>query len=152
VTIHQELDWILAIGQWVLDGIDDRFDFGNFNGFERTQPFSLMRWVVSSTAGTQRELVTKFDTVGGAGYRIFISPTNKATFYLADALPSGDLQIETTAAISSGPVHLVATYSGNSLASGVNLYVNGIAVAKTTVGGSVGTPCAHTRKLPAGGC
>lgn len=155
VTVHQELDWIPGSEGWIFDGVDDRIDCGNFNSFDRGNAFTLSAWVEYSTTGTQRELITKFNNLGGssaAGYRLFISAADKPTFYIADNAVSSDLHVETTAAITATRHHVVATYSGNSLAAGVQLYVDGALVAKTTVGlGTVGGVCTNTNGFCLGG-
>jgi hypothetical protein len=150
ITVHQELDWILTIGQWLFDGIDDRIDFGDFNGRERTQPFSIQFWATTVTGGAG---VTKFNLSNGAGIE-FNHGGTFIYFYLADATAASDLEIHSAGSLplNVGRHHCLVTYNGNSLASGVKLYVDSVAVAMTTIGGgSVSNSILNTAPLCVGG-
>ena len=136
ITVHQELDWISPAG-WNFDAVDDRIDFGNFNGFERTQAFSVSAWVTSTVGGV---IVSKYSfPTPGAGYQWNHGGTF-LQFYVADGVVSTDLQVHSAGSLplNVGRHHCLVTYNGNSLASGVKIYVDGVAVSMTTIGASVG--------------
>ncbi len=132
ITVHQELDWIPGAGtRWVFDGVDDRADFGNINGFERTDVFSLGAWTaVTPAVGAFHDIFVKFD--GSRGFSMYVSSTNKVGLFMTNG-GLNTLQVETTAAIDGAPHQLLITYDGTSAAAGVTIYIDGVSVALTTV-------------------
>ena len=112
------------------NGVTQYVNCGNIAGFERNQSFSLECWVNPNTTNVS-ELMTKilsfapytgwelglnYPTVGTLGFalygnsntqRIRVGTTNQVCF-------SGSWN------------HVVITYNGSSLASGIHIYVNNI--------------------------
>ncbi len=134
ITVHQELDWIPGAGtRWVFDGSDDRADFGNINGFERTDSFSLGGWTaVTPAPGASHNLFSKFDVGLSRGFSIYLSATNKLGFFMTNS-GVNTVQVETVAAIDGATHFLLATYDGTSAGAGVTLYVDGVSVSVTVI-------------------
>lgn len=149
ITIHEGLDWISPIG-WIFNGTTHRVNHGNFNGRERTQTITLSGWVTSSTGGV---IISKYSfPTPGAG----VQWNHGGTFlqlYMADGVAAADLQVHSAGSLplNTGRHHCLVTYSGNGLASGVKMYVDGDAVAMTTIGGSVGNSVLTSAPLCIGG-
>ena len=112
------------------DGINDHVTMGDVLDFERTDPFSIVFWM-RSTQATDGAIVSKEQSAGNfGGYIVWISTaqSGKIEFALvADAAGPPRLVVyETTSSTNDGAWHhVVYTYSGSSLASGVALYVDG---------------------------
>lgn len=134
ITIHQKLDWIPGAGtRWVFDGVDDRADFGNINSFERTNAFSLGAWTaVTPPGGGVSDIFVKFSAAQAKGFSMYVSSANKVGVFMTSG-GLDTLQVETTAGIDGAPHQLLVTYSGNSAASGVTIYVDGVSQALTTL-------------------
>ena len=100
--------------------------------FERTQTFSFGGWVKFDSVSVQQYIIAKrqnfgdfrgwlMDYLNGTGVRILLhneSNTNRIT-------------VTGPTLLTGTWYHLIATYSGNSLASGIRLYINSINTALT---------------------
>ena len=118
------------------------FNFGNL------RPFTAMAWIRTENQGLPLEgILGKADQVSGTGW--FIGIDNGGIggpafggrlglfFFAANNLTLG---VETTVSVTDGGWHLVAaTYDGSGLASGVKLYVDGVALATTSLVDKVST-------------
>lgn len=135
-TVHQALDWIGGSQTWVFDGVDDRIDFGAVLAKERTDAFSMSLWFKTTTT-TGSVMMGKSLQTGSTrrGYTLNMNATNVGWQLANDANAGANvLDIRTTAAYNDGNLHhIVVTYAGTSLASGVVVYVDGAAVTTTTV-------------------
>lgn len=121
----------------LLDGSNEHIVIGNVTqlDFDYTSPFSVSAWVVRTATGTH-SLVSKM--LGASTYQGWsLSADSSNRFYLelySNFSGGNRLAVATTSGFPLGPYyHVVATYSGSSTAAGVNLYVNGAAVAMTTL-------------------
>ena len=112
---------------YAIDG--DHFDK------ERTDAFSVSMWLrfSGSLAGFQY-LVTKYLSTGTLrGWGLLASGGVPEFSFLSDVGTNNYLDVGMSTALKSGQwYHLVLTYSGSSLASGVKFYVNGAQVANGT--------------------
>lgn len=111
----------------VFDGVNEAVNCGSIASFERTQPFSLEFWFKGTTVN-YGGLVAKGEE--GATYRGYCAYIyqGKINFYLMSNNGTGNqLQVITTNTINNGSWHhVVITYNGNSLASGIKIYIDGV--------------------------
>ncbi len=111
-----------------LDGIDDFVDMGDVLDFDRLDSFSISCWFKRTTSGVSEFLVDKSESSGNyRGYSILIPSTDdKIYFTLRHTLPNF-IQVKSNTAITDTDWHnLVITYSGSSLISGVNIYIDNV--------------------------
>jgi len=101
--------------------------------FERTQPFSVSYWV--KTTGTAQAYVTKNSGNGTTGWQVDSGASSQIVLRLVNTATTNEISVNTgSAVINDGNWHhVVMTYSGNSLASGVKIYIDGVSVAMTTI-------------------
>lgn len=110
------------------NGTTQYVNCGNVAGFEYNLPFSLECWVKSITA--TGVIMSKLDTGALRGWQLIFS-SGKVTMFLYTS-GTNYIRKESNATYNDGNWHhIVMTYSGNSLASGVNIYVDGSLVAMT---------------------
>jgi hypothetical protein len=107
---------------------------GSNGGFERTQAFSLEAWVKLTTSTASMIIAKGVDGPTYRGYAAYVS-AGKIVFYLINDNSAGNqLQVETTTTVNNNNWHhVVVTYNGNSLPSGIKIYIDGISVVLTTV-------------------
>ena len=120
--------------------------------FERTDTWSMSAWskAVSNTPGT---ILSKEQdaSIGLQGWELYwrngtTNPT--LAVELANSV-NNRFATRTTAEFATGVFHhLAATYSGNSLAAGATLYVDGASQAKTNVIDALGTNSIQTSAGP----
>ena len=118
------------------DGVNDYVSIGNVSdlNFERTDAFSIEASVKST--GNGFEMIYSKLINGGTyrGYELW-SNNGNISVYIISTYPSNSIDINTsTAPLADGQWHHVAmSYSGNSDASGVNIYVDGVLQSKTVL-------------------
>jgi hypothetical protein len=135
ITVHQELDWIGGAAVWTFDGVDDRIDFGNNFSKERTDAFSLGIWFITTDGDGCVVGKTLQSGTTRRGYELLVGPTS-ISFGLANNAAGGanNIVVRNLQDWTDGILHYVLiTYNGSSLASGVDIYVDGVAVAKSTI-------------------
>ena len=124
-------------GSIVFDGTDDYVDIADndnlsFGDGATDSPFSISTWVKMDDA-------TKFRAVGKYGaskveYLLATDASDKISFNLYDDSTSGKIGRKFNTALTSYQgqwIHFVATYNGNSNASGLKIYLNGARVDDT---------------------
>jgi hypothetical protein len=132
ITVHQELDWLLAAGSWVFDGVDDVITMTDVLGKERTDSFSMSFWI--QTASVNGFAIGKFATVPTTRGYAAQMVSGKLRFVLSSTNTTSVLAVETVTAFNDNVLrNCVMTYNGTSLASGVAIYVNGVAQATVTI-------------------
>ena len=109
------------------DGALDFYNWGDIANFERTQAFSLVCWIKTSASGGS--IISRRD--GSTAFKglEFNNIAGQLEFNLtSNAVISNRIRIRTTASTFNNNVWYLAivTYDGSSLASGINIYVNGI--------------------------
>lgn len=125
-------------GAYVFDGINDSFDLGNVLGFERTDRFSITAWIKVANQSSYSNGGVILAKMGGyplfRGYD-FIILQNSLRVYIDNDFTGGNALAVTekvAGKTTDNKWHFVTmTYDGSSSASGVNLYVDGVASAKT---------------------
>lgn len=106
--------------------------FGAVPTFQETTPFSVAFWFASTDANGP--LVSTFYTSVNAGWKIDINAGSIRGLLQDAASTVGRIVRTTSTSLAGGALtHVVATYSGNSAASGWKIYINGVSVALTTV-------------------
>jgi hypothetical protein len=126
-------------------------NLGDFAGFERTDPFSIECWFKTSVVGGLYHLLAKMENVGnfrGWGLRV---NTGTVEFILSSkfgAPGQSVLRIRTMNTFNDGTWHhLVVTYDGNSLATGIAIYVDNISQALVTVVDNLSSTILNTTNL-----
>lgn len=96
---------------------------------ERTQATSGGVWVKPTSIGAFMLVMGKFfDSINNKGWYFAIETTGKIRFSMQNLDFINGLAVNSTNSISAGVwTHIGWTYSGNSLASGVTIYINGVA-------------------------
>jgi len=116
------------------DGSSDYVSMGDVSdlGFDRTDAFSISAWI--KTADANARICGKADTATEAGYFLRVSSTY-LQLRLEDSSSNVAHRYTSTTAVNDGEWHHVcATYSGNSSYTGINLYVDGVAVTMSGSG------------------
>lgn len=117
------------IGQGALfNGTSSKIVIGTsstFN-FERTDSFSISAWVNTTTFNNGPILSKLVNSGSYNGYEVLVVGGN-IVFLMNNTDPSNGISVSATSnTMSTGSwYHVVVTYSGTSLASGVKMYVNG---------------------------
>ena len=123
-------------GSWVFDGLDDYIEISdneNFD-FERTDSFSLSGWINIPNYGltTIEGILTKYSNPPATGY-YFAIKEGKISFSLQNNGGNNGLLVNTVNTINLQQwYYITTTYDGSSLASGVNIYINGVNVSTST--------------------
>ena len=119
-------------GAFDFDGSSDSIDCGSDPSlqFERTDKFSFAFWVKMNnlTPSTTQDIISRSATTS-TGYRLVQSVATGGTeigLVLETTLTA--IVVETDAGIGSGWHHVAVTYDGSVQASGVTIYVDGVAV------------------------
>ena len=106
------------------DGSNDYINFGNTNNFERTDSFSYSFWIKTNSTTNYITIMSKTPYGSWQGMETFVF-NGKIRFYLIGA--EEQLDVSSTSNINTGTwKYVVITYNGNSAASGVKIYVDGV--------------------------
>jgi hypothetical protein len=116
------------------DGVDDYVDCGDSDTFSfgngsTDSPFSISAWVKMDDATTFR-IASKY-TNTDREYIFTTDSSDKLSFVLYDLSSGGRIQRKYNTALTSFQgqwINVVGTYDGNSLSSGILLYLNGTRV------------------------
>lgn len=140
----------------VLDGTSQYINCGdvaNFQ-FERTDAFSLECWFKPPTSVTGTDvIVAKADGASPfQGYRVFLDTSERINIELTSTGTNRIVVQGPSGQFGSSPTnvnwhHLVVTYDGSSVASGVTLYVNSFNIPLTTVADTLTTSILHAVSL-----
>ncbi|HWB93109.1 MAG TPA: LamG domain-containing protein, partial [Puia sp.] len=125
----------------------------NFN-FDYNQPFSLSAWVYRTSNANENDIVEKEDPSNGyIGYGILFNPGSNSLYAEVQKSSSTGIQVSTTAGLSTGTWHhVVMTYDGSHVASGLKLYVDGSSAAFTVNNDTLGpNTIQNTMPLQIGG-
>ena len=123
-----------------LDG-KDFIDLGQKADFERDQAFSFGGWIKSDKLnGTT--LISKMDNTNyHRGWDLYFE-NGRPTVHIIHSWPGDVIKVRTKKRIKSKILtHVFATYDGSSLASGINIYMNGekqqLQIDKNSLKGSI---------------
>lgn len=101
--------------------------------FERTDPFSIAVWIKTTSVNVDDFIFGK--NTGAAGYQMHLRTTNNEIRVRISNAGGNRILLDTVGVnVRDGEWHhIVLTYDGSSLASGVNVYVDSIASTKSVV-------------------
>ena len=135
------------------NGVSDKIEFGNINGFERTDSFTFSLWVnITSYAGTYYYISKQLATGVFRGYLLFSGTGGELQFLLNSTFDSSTLRVNSSSQIPLNQwVHLVLTYDGSSSASGVNMYFNSVLQTIITVNDNLTTSTLNTTEFQISG-
>ena len=127
-----------------LDGMDAYVDMGDVLDFDRLDSFSISCWFKRNTPYTTEFVIDKSESSGNyTGYSILIPSTDDKIYFTLRHTLSNFIQVKSNTAITDTDWHnLVITYSGSSLISGVNIYIDNVNDTGTgtgTLGGNTTT-------------
>ncbi len=108
----------------------DEFSFGNTT---TDQPFSAEAWVNFATLGTNQAIISKRQNGVNREYRLSLTSLNEIEVLFFDESNTGQLEAQT------GPInigtnewhHIAFTYDGSSIASNIQIYLDGLNIAST---------------------
>jgi len=111
-----------------LDGIDDFVTMGDVLDFDRLDAFSISCWFKRNTPYTTEFVIDKSESSGNyRGYSILIPDSDNKIYFTLRYTSSYFIQVKSNTAITDTDWHnLVITYSGSSLISGVNIYIDNV--------------------------
>lgn len=123
-----------------------KVDLGTILSYEYTQPWSMLAWVnVFGSHGTEQVIFSNFSGTGPAyrGYEVFLktvsSGVRQVKVRICSAFGSAIIDVEGATAIDDAkPRCILVTYSGNGLASGVKIFVDGVLETMTTIADTLG--------------
>lgn len=109
-----------------LDGVDEYVTMGDVLGFDYNEAFSYSFWVkTTSTSGYALAKIEGAPDYRGFGANFQAGGVLRIHFINVNA--STRLTVDTTTRVATGVwVHVVVTYDGSALASGVHCYINGV--------------------------
>ena len=127
--INDGLDFERSSSNKVLFGTSD------YN-FERTQAFSVSVWVNKESDGNgmviygRAEINSPFE-----GWFVTIRANNTVRFVLRSNFTTSGIIVDSTNTVlaADGLTHIAVTYDGTSNASGVNIYIDGVAETTSNV-------------------
>ena len=114
--------------------------------FERTNSFSISAWIYRDTSTTEDDIIEKVDsTAGWQGYALWLQSDGSGDDdrLIISLVTAASADIVTKTPVGSIPqgawTHIVVTYSGTGVASGVTAYINGVSQAMTVSQDDLGT-------------
>ena len=118
-------------------GTDEFAAAGDVLDFEYNVPFSLSMWFKTTSAASSYMFAKEW----GQGYAIRYSWTGQVGFELINTATTKHLWVYTTqAGFNDGEWHhVLTTYNGNHLVTGVHVYVDGVDEPLTTLYNNLGT-------------
>jgi hypothetical protein len=122
---------------------------GNVLPFERTDSFTISAWFKTGTTG--KKLFAKMNN-SGSGYRGYSISVETGDIYfdlVSNWGTTNAIEVKTPLAtyVNSAWHHLVVTYSGTSLASGVSMYVDGSIITPTVLANNLTATIVDTTPL-----
>jgi len=112
---------ILFVGDTYVNG-------GDIAGFEFNQPFSLEAWIYFTNDGYPRTIMSRIDrTAQNRGFSFFTNDGYLTLYISSDESIGKTIYVYTNIQVGDAAFHhVVATYSGSGLASGIKLYIDGV--------------------------
>jgi len=125
------------------DGTSDKIEFGDVNGFDRTDAFSGSCWINLTSVNTTQLFFTKIKNSTIVGYQFYITASNSLVFFIGDFYSNNYLLARTNNTLNASTWYNIAfTYDGSSARTGIKLYVNSVPqsvnyLGSTTITGSI---------------
>ena len=109
------------------DGTSDKIEFGDVNGFERTDKFSGSCWVYLTGGSINEYIISKQDDTTRKGYVFYVNSTRKLGVIISRDSSINIAQVLTTSNMPNNTwTHIAFTYDGSSTRAGIKLYINGV--------------------------
>lgn len=121
---------------WDFDGSNEYItipdtDVLSFGNGTTDSPFSISAWIKLDTTGKGR-IICKYQTGTAPEWNFDVISNEFLSFRMYDASTSNRITCDATVPIDLGTwTHVCGTYDGSSSETGINLYINGQAVAQT---------------------
>ena len=141
----------------------DYIDAGNVLNYDYNQAFSISSWVNANAVTGTKNIVNKYDSSATRGFAFDIysncgSCQNRIDFSISNK-NSGSTGSRKVLYVYTSHIiplnswnHVCITYDGSSLASGVNIYLNGVSQSFTTLRDTLGNnTILNTQSLEIGG-
>lgn len=119
----------------LFDGVDEFVNIGEVSAFnfDRLDTFSISAWIYTNSTGAMVIFTNYINTYAGSS-RSYMFRVNPLSLYFHIQRSSADRIIVEAPAISQNTWHhVVATYDGSSLASGCNIYIDGVSQSLSVV-------------------
>jgi hypothetical protein len=127
---------------WVQFGISENVSFGNILDFEYTQPWTMFAAMQAYQAPAGSCIIqVNVTATNDQGYGFEIGPDGRLRIRIIHSVPGAQwIDVFGSTVVADGRKHfLAASYSGSGLASGCQIYVDGVpetmTVASDTLGG-----------------
>lgn len=118
-------------GNIFFDGSNDTINLGNVLNNNGTQPMSWSLLLNFASSPVFDALIAKYNT--GTGYYITMTNTSRVQFGIGQTLTSNAIRVFSSNVLTTSTwYHIVVTYDGSKLASGINIYVNNSNTILTT--------------------
>ena len=109
-----------------LDGVNDYVDMGNVLDFDGSTPFSISTWVYIDVLATS-SIISKSQQSPYPGYGLHFQTDKCCYFTIGQEVGNWIYLRSGSALLTVGSWHnIIITYDGSKLASGVNIFINGI--------------------------
>ncbi len=150
--------WIESIVGSALffDGVNDYVTVANETNFdfERTSSLTIEAWIQTPSGNHGTVILSKQHATPdyrGYGFDVIGTPSVIRFSLLSDWAAGNYIQIKGSTVLNDGQWHhVVATYNGNSSASGVELYVDGNLETKTVINDSLSSTILNDKPLRLG--
>lgn len=159
VTSQQQIDlsiWLCG-GVTVekstrFDGINEQYTASQSTSIEieRTDLFTMDCWVYPEILGVRQGIASKFNTVTvGRGWDFQILADDTVSFRLSsDSVAGNIITCTTTTTLPLNTwTHVLVTYLGNSVGSGMKIYFNAVEQPVTQIGTLTGTTIGGAAKI-----
>ena len=119
------------------DGVDDFVQLANQIQFERTNSFSFNIWFKFSNSNFMQLINNQNSSY--VGYE-FAKGTDNVVYFIIGRATGNYISVNITNPLTVNTwVNICVTYNGTSLASGINMYLNGVLTGTTIGRDSLGT-------------
>lgn len=116
------------------DGVNDSISFGDNLNKERTAAFSFSCWIRPRIVTTNQTIYSKRDPSTGRGIQIQMLANGRLDFSITNTSTTNQLRVQMGSSILGDTwQHVVFTYDGSSTPAGCVLYINGNAIAMSTI-------------------
>jgi hypothetical protein len=107
----------------------DHFNGGDIFDFTGSAQFSLEAWFTINDIGVERGLVSKYQSLGGEGWTLYLDAVSNITFSRFKTGAADTVAYGSIAAIEEAKHHVVGTFDGTNM----RLYLDGVLVSGPTV-------------------
>ncbi len=132
------------------NGSNQYVNCGDIAHFERTQPFSIEMWIRYTSTATEGVMGNLLLSGTGRGWQ-FYTTSGKLGFQLRGGSTGNAISITISVIINDDNWHhVIFTYNGSSLASGIKCYVDGVSKFITIIKNSLSASIVSSQPLSLG--